>query len=216
MSKLKDMFYAHRNLYTCKFPHYMDIYDMWFTPFIGKEVTFLEVGSGVGGFLQIMKKFLGDKAKVYGIDMRDDFLFEEPQIKMFSGDQGDREFLRKVIKEIGTVDILVDDAGHERDRQIVTFEEFMPNINQNGGLYCIEDLNHTYHPDPAMSNPSFLDYMKKYLDKMNLGNHPPIIESVNFYTYLLVLHLSSEPTRFGSPRGVGDPELYVQCRPENI
>ena len=210
MTKLKEMFLSHTGRYTCKFPHYMDIYDEWFSPFVDKEVTVLEVGSGIGGFLQLCKKFLGKKAKIYGLETRKEFFFEEPQIKMFLGEQQDKVFLKKVAEEIGTIDILVDDASHYRDNQISTIEIFLPYLNEQNSLYFIEDLNISYYPYPAYSNPSFIDYLKKIVDKINTNNATPTYNSIHFYTYLAILNRSLEPSAHSSPVGVGHGYEYYR------
>lgn len=210
MTKLREMFQSHTGRYTCKFPHYMDIYDKWFTPFVDKEVTVLEIGSGCGGFLQLCKKFLGSKAKIYGIEKRKEFLFEESQIKMFLGEQEDKVFLKKVAEEIGTIDILIDDASHERDDQIITLEAFLPYLNVQNSLYICEDLNIAYHPSPEYTNPSFIDYLKKIIDKINTNNSGPICNSINFYTYLAILNIGLDPKTHCSPAGVGHGYEYYR------
>lgn len=213
MSKLREMYMSTPGRYMCKFPHYMDIYDEWFTPFIDKEITILEVGCGVGGFLQLCKAFFGPKAKIYGIDKREEFVFEESQIKVFSGFTKDKPFLKSVADEIGKIDILVDDASHEYNDQVITFETFLPNLNVENSLYCCEDLMIAYWAN--YSNPSYIGYLVKMIDKINTNNIVPVYHSLHFYSYLAILKISLEPNAYSSPMGVGKPLEYYLPDGEN-
>jgi 23S rRNA U2552 (ribose-2'-O)-methylase RlmE/FtsJ len=204
MTRFKDIYQAHTAKYTCKFPHYLDIYDKWFSPFVGTDVTVLEVGSGVGGFLQILKKYFGPKAKIYGIEKRTEFIINEEQIKVFYGDQKDRDFLKQTAEKIGNIDIIIDDAEHTYPAQTATFEELLPYLNVNHGLYACEDLNISYHP--SYVNPSYIDYLKQHIDHINTNNSPDIYNAIHFYTYLAILEKSLEPLKYSSPAGVGTGE----------
>ncbi len=52
-----------------KFQKYFNVYDELFSPYKNKEITFVEIGILNGGSLSIWKKFLGDKARIIGIDL---------------------------------------------------------------------------------------------------------------------------------------------------
>ena len=54
------------------------------------------------------------------------------------GDQGKISDLAK-LAELGPFDIIVDDAGHEHNNQILAFNTLWAHVNHNG-LYIIEDI----------------------------------------------------------------------------
>lgn len=83
------------------------------------NLNILEIG--VGGFesataggnsLRMWKKYF-PKGKIYGIDIYDKSGIDEDRIKTFCGSQADSEFLRRIVEEIGEVDIIVDDGSHQ-------------------------------------------------------------------------------------------------------
>ncbi len=61
------------------------------------------------------------------------------------GSQDDPAFLRSVIDEMGSPDIILDDGSHVSDHQKISFETLWP-LLKVGGLYVIEDLHTAYFP----------------------------------------------------------------------
>src|SRR5262249_18601015 len=55
------------------------------------------------------------------------------------GDQADPAFWAGFRAEAPSVDILLDDGGHEPEQQIVTLKEMLPHLAP-GGVYICEDL----------------------------------------------------------------------------
>jgi SAM-dependent methyltransferase len=124
-----------------KWTHYLDIYHRHFQRFVGKEVHVLEVGVYSGGSLDMWKEYFGPKCHVYGIDIREECKsLETESIKIFIGDQANREFWRRFRQEVPTLDILIDDGGHLLEQQIVTLEEMLPHLRP-GGVYVCEDIH---------------------------------------------------------------------------
>lgn len=198
MSSLKEIFLSHKGRSSHRFIHGMEIYDEYFSQYRDKEVTIVEVGVAQGGGLQIWKKYFGSKAKVYGIDVNESFLFKEEQIEIFIGNQKNRSFLKEVFNKIGSVDILIDDGEHEPNGQIATFEESIPYIKE-GGLYVCEDLHNAYHPDYI--NNSFMDYLKNKIDFINIksGDY-----SIHFYTGIVIIKKDMKNRTLISPVLVGE------------
>jgi hypothetical protein len=125
-----------------KWTHYFDIYDRHFSKYIGKEVHILEVGIYSGGSLDMWKQYFGDKCIVYGIDILEECKIYEKQsnnVKIYIGDQEDRNFWQKLKKEVPRIDIIVDDGGHLVDQQVATLEEILPHLTE-GGVYLCEDV----------------------------------------------------------------------------
>ncbi len=125
-----------------KWNHYFDAYHNHFKKFIGKEVHILEIGVHSGGSLEMWKKYFGPKCSVYGIDIEQDCKIhesKEEKIKIFIGDQGDRDFWKSIKKQVPKIDIIIDDGSHNTDHQIITLEEMLPHI-QPGGIFVCEDI----------------------------------------------------------------------------
>ncbi len=114
--------YFNNNTGNCidKWEHYFEVYETWFHKYRGKSVNILEIGVYQGGSLKMWKKYFGEKAKIFAIDINPDCKqFETDDIKIFIGSQEDREFLRQVKQELPPIDILIDDGGHTMIQQIV-------------------------------------------------------------------------------------------------
>jgi 23S rRNA U2552 (ribose-2'-O)-methylase RlmE/FtsJ len=125
-----------------KWTHYFNIYDRHFSKYIGKEVHILEVGIYSGGSLDMWKQYFGDKCKVYGVDILEECKVYETgtnNVKIFIGDQEDRNFWQKIKAEVPRIDIIIDDGGHLVDQQIATLEEVLPHLSE-GGVYLCEDV----------------------------------------------------------------------------
>lgn len=120
-----------------------------------KPVTLLEIGIGGwtegigyadqtrgGSSLRMWKAFF-PKGAIYGLDIQDKSFHDEDRIKTFQGSQDDENFLRKVIGEIGSPDIVIDDGSHYTHHVIKSFEVLFP-LLKTGGIYVVEDLQASY------------------------------------------------------------------------
>ncbi len=152
-----------------KWMHYFEIYDRYFSRFRNREVHVVEIGVAQGGSLQMWKKYFGDYAYIYGVDInKRSKRFEEERIKIIIGEQQNRNFLRQMKNQCPRIDILIDDGGHRMLQQINTFEELFPHISENG-VYLCEDLHTSYWPQHGggYRNPnSFIEYSKTLIDKL--------------------------------------------------
>ena len=121
--------------------------------------NFLEIGLCRGWFenwpqddvpsLKMWLKYF-PTAKIFGFDIADFSFFSHNRVKIFRGNQGNREHLDNLVLSCGCrFDIVIDDGSHvSRDQQIslgVLFRQL-----KSGGLYIIEDLN--WQP-PEAENP---------------------------------------------------------------
>lgn len=177
---------------------------------MGKEVHLLEVGVYSGGSLEMWKHYLGPQAKIYGVDIEEDCkAYEDEQVKIFIGDQADREFWQRVKKEVPTLDILVDDGGHKPQQQITTLEEIFPHLRE-GGVYLCEDITGKQN--------SFAAYIADLTDHLNaydwesndadsekrLISHPTsfqrIVHSIHLYPFVAVLEKAQNRSDFVAPK----------------
>jgi hypothetical protein len=156
-----------------KWNHYFDIYQKYLGKYEGKNVTFIEVGVQYGGSLEMWSNFFGPESKLYGIDV-DPFCstlkYDNPNIKIIIGDQGNPNFWNEFLPTIGPIDIFLDDGGHHMFQQILTFENVWPSINTNG-IYMCEDTHTSYFSNfrAGYKNQStFVEYAKDFVDLMNM------------------------------------------------
>lgn len=153
-----------------KWLHYFEIYDHHFSRYRGKPVNIVEIGVFHGGSIQLWKDYFGPQAKIYGVDIDPRCKqFEEENVRILIGDQGNRTFLRQLKQEIPRPDILIDDGGHLMHQQIATFEELYPFVADDG-VYLCEDLHTSYWPSwggGLRRSGTFIEYSKQLVDALN-------------------------------------------------
>lgn len=133
---------------------YAQHYARHFGPLRQQPLTLLEIGIGgyhdvrAGGHSLRMWKAYFPKAQIVGIDCYNKKPLEEPRITTFRGSQTDEAFLHRVIAQIGTPQIIIDDGSHKSPDVIATFECLFPLLDGHG-LYVIEDLQTSYWTQAA-------------------------------------------------------------------
>lgn len=198
MENLEHIFANHRSKKSSKWYHYFEVYDRHISKFIDKKVTLLEIGVAEGGSLQIWKKYLGSKSKIVGIDIRQEFYFnDESQIEIYIGDQTNHDFLLKVIDKIGIPDIIIDDGSHVQSHILKTFDLLYPILNENGGVYVIEDCHTAYWPrfeGGINSHMNVVEIFSKRVHDVNSKwyNEPKTpqlrtLDSIHFYDSMIIL-----------------------------
>jgi hypothetical protein len=167
MSKLYNLFLESK-LYTVKWTNYFKIYETLFSEFIGKPVTFVEIGVLDGGSLLMWREYFGPAARIIGIDNNPKCkdLEKLGGFEILIGDQSDPEFWMKLKNNI-SIDILLDDGGHTNKQQIISTIYSIDLINE-GGMIVIEDTHSSYMKE--YGNPSkysFIEYCKNMVDDIN-------------------------------------------------
>jgi hypothetical protein len=147
---------------------YFNSYESLFSSFIDKKITFIEIGVLNGGSLFMWRDYLGENARIIGIDNNPDAIrWKEYGFEIFIGDQGDPNFWHTIQKEIGSIDIILDDGGHLDFQQIITLVENAKFIN-NGGLIVVEDTHASYKKE--FGNPSkysFINFVFNLINRIN-------------------------------------------------
>ena len=199
-----------------KWDPYFDIYHRHFQHLRGQKVNILEIGVYKGGSIEMWLEYFGkDNCNVFAIDIEPACKVMEKSyenVKVFIGDQSNREFLKSVREQLPPLDILIDDGGHTMNQQIVSFEELYRCVKM-GGVYLCEDLHTSYWPmyGGSYNNPtSFIEYIKDHIDHLNgfyiqdakyqKNDNTYITNSLHFYESVVVLEkhpskLSGPPTR---------------------
>lgn len=138
---LLDIFVNIRGSLVNKWHHYIPIYDRYLSRFRGTKVRFLEIGVSKGGSLQMWRRYLGDDAVIYGIDIDPECIqYDGQAAQVRIGSQIDAAFLASVIEEMGGVDVVLDDGSHHMKHVRQSLNELFPMVS-DGGIYIIEDLH---------------------------------------------------------------------------
>ncbi len=153
-----------------KYAHYFPIYERYFSQYINRPLTFLEIGTGHGGSSQMWKYYFGPMARIVSIDIRPECKsYEEEQINVRIGSQSDRQFLQSLLDEFGPPDIVLDDGSHHNSDINVSFDYLYPRMAPHG-VYLAEDLNGSYWPQLGgglRSENSFINRCKGFVDEMH-------------------------------------------------
>jgi hypothetical protein len=167
---LERYFRANTGRLIHKWVHYFDIYHHHFERFRGKPVVIVEFGVSQGGSLQMWRDYFGPKAMIYGVDIDPRCArLDGERVKVFIGDQEDREFLRSIAEEVGPIDVLIEDGGHTMGQQIATFEELYPRLTPDG-VFLVEDVHTSYRKGfgGGYRRPgTFMEYAKGLTDQLN-------------------------------------------------
>ena len=157
---------------------YTQHYQKHFSKFKYRRINLLEIGvggyakpQGGGQSLRMWKRYF-PFGKIFSIDIYDKSFLEEWRVKIFRGSQVDKEFMTKVIKEIGRLDVIIDDGSHRNDHVIETFKIAFP-LLKNGGIYVVEDTQTSYWSDFGgdrlnLDNPNTtMNFFKRLADGIN-------------------------------------------------
>jgi len=174
-----------------KWKHYFPIYERHFKDFIYKPVTFIEIGCGLGGSLQMWKRYFGPHARIIGIDINPQCKrFAEDQIEIHIGAQQDPAFLQRVIDQVGIPDIVVDDGSHIMSHLHATFNYLYPKMLKNG-VYLVEDLHTAYWEEyeGGLRKPTnFIELCKSLIDELNADNSRGALPSTEFTKSTVGMH----------------------------
>lgn len=191
---LREIFERHSGRLIHKQDHYIEIYETYFSKYRDTDVVILEIGIAHGGSLQMWKKYFGNKAKIFAVDINPDCkTLEEENVKIFIGSQEDKAFLSKLINEIPRPDIIIDDGGHTMKQQITTFEMLYSYLKESG-IYLCEDTCTSYwyeYGGGLRRKGTFIEYSKRLIDylyawhfksrHLKVGDFTMITNSIHFY-----------------------------------
>jgi hypothetical protein len=193
------MFYAHQGRDIHKWVHYLDIYDHHFAAYRNRPVKMLEIGVSEGGSLELWRKYFGTDAIIYGVDINPECANRvTPPNQVRIGSQADPQFLRSVVEEMGTPDIILDDGSHVARHQHISFDTLFPLLREEG-LYVMEDLHTSYFPGiyegGYRRRNTAIEYAKSMIDDMHIWYHKKsvrtptqhLISAVHLYDSMVVI-----------------------------
>ena len=118
--KLADIFFSTPKL-SIKNDTYFDAYEFIFNSYIGKPITFMEIGVFNGGSLHMWREYFGEQARIIGVDFNPIAReLEKDGFEIYIGNQESSEFWLELKNKVGYVDIILDDGGHKNGQQIAT------------------------------------------------------------------------------------------------
>ena len=188
---------------------YTQHYQKHFGPFRNKKIKLLEIGVGGydnpelgGNSLRMWKNFF-PKGRIYSLDIHNKSLLQESRIRIFKGSQVDFTFLKSMMEEVGTPDIIIDDGSHINEHVIESFKFLFPYL-KDGGIYVIEDMQTSYWEsfggdsiDLKNSN-TMMNFFKCLTDSLNhkelmINGYDPSyydrkIISMHFYHNMLFIY----------------------------
>ena len=202
---LHRLFYQNDGPIIHKWRHYLKHYDKHLAIFRRKTINgpplrLLEIGVSQGGSLHLWRRYFGESAIIFGIDIN-------PQCAVFDGrdgnvrigSQSDAVFLEKVVSEMGGLDVVIDDGSHNASHQKITFETLFPRLSPEG-VYICEDLHTSYwrgRYEGGYRRPSsFIEVAKKIIDdvhadfhkhRQSVPNANRSIEGIYFYNSMVVI-----------------------------
>jgi hypothetical protein len=169
---------------------YTNTYQDLFEPIRDKVHSVLEIGLGTldpsipssfvgnkrlfdfykqGGSLRVWRDFF-THAKIYGIDIAEDCMFEEERIKTFLFDSSDANKCAYELKNL-EFDVIIDDGNHDPKYQVKTLQNLFPLLNVNG-YYIIEDIGGYSGTEELLIE--YLDQFNSLVEGhtvINKGNH---------------------------------------------
>jgi hypothetical protein len=206
----------HRRIH--KWYQYFAAYETHLARFRNRHLTLFEIGVGEGGSLQLWRRYLGPFAIIVGLDVYPRARqVAEDQIHVRTGNQGDPEFLARVVEEFGPPDIVIDDGSHLQPDVHKSFAALYPLVAKNG-VYAVEDLHAAYWPNHGggLRTPgSFIETVKGCIDEMHAEFYggPSArtprgdrTTSIHFYNSLVIFEVGER--RPAGNRTTGNPALY--------
>jgi demethylmacrocin O-methyltransferase len=199
---------------------YTQHYSSHFDRFKSKKINILEIGVGGnenpyrgGKSLRMWKKYF-PHGNIYSIDIEEKSPLQEDRIKIFKGSQDDPVFLDKVAKEIGEIDLIIDDGSHINKHVIATFNHMFPKL-KDGGIYVVEDTQTSYWEhyggdSKDLNNPkTMMNYFKNLTDSLNhqefmIPDYTPTyfdkkIVSMHFYHNMVFIYKGNNDEKSNKP-----------------
>jgi cephalosporin hydroxylase len=223
MKSIRELFYEHEGKLIHKWDHYFDIYEKYLSKYRGEKINILEIGISHGGSIQLWKKYFGDNAHIFAIDINPECeKLKEENITIFIGSQSDPVFVTDIIKKMPLLDVIIDDGGHTMVQQKTSFEFLYPRVKDNG-LYIVEDTHtsywHEFHGGYKNSN-SFIEYSKNLVDALydaHIENEPRVkinditrnINSITFFDSVIIFEKKLREKPFHIQKGTETITPYI-------
>lgn len=157
-----------------KWRHYFPIYERHLSSFRGRSIGLLEIGVLGGGSLRMWRDYLGPDTHIYGVDINPaSRALAAEGIDIHIGDQADPDFWEQFLATGPTLDVVIDDGGHEANQLAVTLQSLLAHVRP-GGVYICEDVHGSFH-----RFHSFIDGLARPLSDVGPPNQYTPTKSVH-------------------------------------
>lgn len=176
LGKSTDKYWVHE---------YLEIYDNIWSRLRDKKIKLLELGVARGASLRLWHGVF-PRGLIYGVDKNQDLWKEMAgdldRISVFIGKQQDKVFIENQVAKSGPFDIIIDDAGHNPDNQMISFELLWPHVKAFG-WYVIEDCYISYLKRNA-GRACVPAKLATWIDKIYLDHS---VLSIQFYYNIVII-----------------------------
>ena len=189
---LLDIFASNQGPLVHKWHHYIPLYDRYLETYRNQPIKFLEIGVAGGGSLHMWRRYFGEDAAIYGIDIDpacEQFNNLDGQVRI--GSQIDKTFLSDVIDEMGGVDVVLDDGSHHMHDIKSSFDYLYPMLNV-GGIYIIEDLHTSYwrrYGGGYGVKNNFFNFVRDSIDDLHRWYHGNAIKNSAIAEHCSGIHI---------------------------
>jgi len=169
---LRDLHDKHVGKITDKWHLYIEELDRVLSVLRDQKIVILEIGVQNGGSLEIWSEYFPKAQKIVGIDIDPkcgELRFADPRISIIVGDAASEDGKRKVLQQVSTFDLVIDDGSHKSSDIVRAFGCFFPLLNESG-FYIVEDLHCSYMADHegGLHNPlSAMAFFRRLTDITN-------------------------------------------------
>lgn len=156
MENLANIFYELKSP-SIKIDTYFSNYEELLSKYRNKQPTLVEVGVLLGGSLHMWKRYFGQGCRIIGVDSNPEALkHREDGIEIFIFNQEDVNGWDEFFREVGMIDIFIDDGGHTSFGQILTCITASKNVS-DGGIIVVEDVHSSYAKEFGMPSKFSFD-----------------------------------------------------------
>ena len=142
---------------------YTEIYDGYLQRLRQEKFVLLEIGvggydglTGGGESLHMWAEYFPNAA-IHGIDIYPKKL--SGRFTTHQGDQSDSAFLTRLVSQIGTPTVIIDDGSHVDSHMMVSFTTLFPLLKSNGGIYIVEDIYRAHPFLDGGTDDKIFDYL---------------------------------------------------------
>jgi len=158
---------------------FTEFYDDYVSKYINPNI--LEIGVYNGASLKMWEEYFGSPL-VVGMDIEDKKQYENNNIKILVGDQGNPTDLLKCLDICKEYQIMVDDGSHIIGHQISTLATLFPYL-ASGGVYFLEDLHTSFIGDqynPNKDSTTAYDFLHGLCDGRNIETPYATTEQIQY------------------------------------
>lgn len=132
----------------------------------------LEIGYGEGKSMKMWSEYF-PKCDIYCADVNVELVIND-RSKVLKVDQSDPEDLKKLVEQIRTAKLIIDDGSHNPKHQFDSFKYLFNYLLEPGGIYIIEDIETSYWNSNAILygyKIGEFNLMKKITECHDMINH---------------------------------------------